>query len=118
LATRITPGTLVRGAPFDSIADLFLSPPCKEGLGVGAAEELGGFRPNLLGGTHRVGEHARVPKAEDSPAFALEERRASLMPIGSVPDRYGAACGEPWMARYARQPTPFPSLAGRGEKKV
>ncbi len=54
--------------------------PGREGLGVGAAEALGGLRQNMLGGTLRVREHVGVPKSKDPPTFGFQIFRTS--PIG------------------------------------
>ena len=51
-----------------------LSPlPGREGLGVGAAEALGGFEEDGLGHTVGILVHFAVPEADDGPSFLLEE---------------------------------------------
>ncbi|MDB5708529.1 MAG: hypothetical protein JWL96_599 [Sphingomonas bacterium] len=39
---------------------------------MGAAEALGGFRQNVLGGALRVRQHVRVPKPNNPPTLALQ----------------------------------------------
>jgi len=46
---------------------------------VGAAEALGGFRQNVLGGALSVGQHVRVPQTEDSPALTFQICCAALI---------------------------------------
>lgn len=46
--------------------------PGREGLGVGAAEALGGSCEDRFSGADRVFSHIAVPYAEDGPAFASE----------------------------------------------
>ena len=49
---------------------------------------------------------------------AASDRMCLAASFDSVAHQCGTASGERSMARYARQPTPDPSLSGRGKKKV
>src|SRR3546814_9254436 len=46
--------------------------PGREGLGVGAAEALGGLREQKFGCALGVGNDLRIPEADDAPAHAFQ----------------------------------------------
>jgi len=53
--------------------------PGREGLGVGAAEALGGLQQDELGGAVGIGGNVRIPEPDDAPAPRFEIYRPSIV---------------------------------------